>query len=97
MYFEPFLFEELPAQDRSAQTAYLEQAANAEVYLLLMGEKYGYEDQEGVSPTEREYLMATSNHAYRLAFIKETEHREEKEIIFKQKIDKAVIRNTFTS
>lgn len=39
MYFEPFLFEELPAQDRSAQTAYLEQAANAEVYLLLMGEK----------------------------------------------------------
>lgn len=52
MYFEPFLFEELPAQDRSAQTAYLEQAANAEVYLLLMGEKYGYEDGEGISPTE---------------------------------------------
>ena len=37
MYFEPFLFEELPAQDKSAQTAYLEQAANAEIYLLLMG------------------------------------------------------------
>ena len=52
MYFEPFLFEELPAQDRSAQTAYLEQAANAEVYLLLMGEKYGYEDGEGISPSE---------------------------------------------
>ena len=52
MYFEPFIFEELPAQDRSAQTAYLEQAANAEVYLLLMGEKYGYEDGEGISPTE---------------------------------------------
>ena len=55
MYFEPFLFEELPAQDRSAQTAYLEQAANADVYLLLMGEKYGYEDGEGISPTEQEY------------------------------------------
>ena len=26
-YFEPFLFEELPAQDVAAQTAYLEQAA----------------------------------------------------------------------
>jgi len=50
MYFEPFLFEELPAQDRSAQTAYLEQAANAGVYLLLMGGKYGYEDNEGISP-----------------------------------------------
>ena len=97
MYFEPFLFEELPAQDRSAQTAYLEQAANAEVYLLLMGEKYGYEDGEGISPTEREYNIATSNHAYRLAFIKETEHQEPKEEAFKQKIDNAVIRNTFTS
>ena len=97
MYFEPFLFEEQPAQDRSAQTAYLEQAANAEVYLLLMGEKYGYEDGEGVSPTEREYNIATSNHAYRLAFIKGTEHQEPKEEAFKQKIDNAVIRNTFTS
>lgn len=27
-YFEPFLFEELPAQDMSAQGAYLEQAAD---------------------------------------------------------------------
>lgn len=97
MYFEPFLFEELPAQDRSAQTAYLEQVANAEVYLLLMGEKYGYEDGEGISPTEREYNIATSNHAYRLAFIKGTEHQEPKEEAFKQKIDNAVIRNTFTS
>ncbi|MCR5064733.1 MAG: DUF4062 domain-containing protein [Bacteroidales bacterium] len=52
MYFEPFLFEELPAQDRSAQTAYLEQAANAEVYLLLMGEKYGYEDVDGIHQDE---------------------------------------------
>ena len=34
-YFEPFLFEELPAQDMSAQGAYLEQAAKSEVYLLL--------------------------------------------------------------
>ena len=27
MYFDLFLFEELPAQDKSAPTAYLEQAA----------------------------------------------------------------------
>ena len=30
-YFEPFLFEEQPAQDVSAQVAYLEQAAKSEV------------------------------------------------------------------
>ena len=39
-YFEPFLFEELPAQDRSAQAAYLEQAAKSEIYLLLLGHGY---------------------------------------------------------
>ena len=97
IYFEPFLFEELPAQDRSAQSAYLEQAAHSEIYLLLMGERYGYQDASGISPTEHEYDTATSNHAYRIAFIEETEHREEKEDIFKRKIDHDVIRNTFQS
>ena len=43
-YFEPFLFEELPAQDVSAQVAYLEQAAKSEVYILLVGEQYGYQE-----------------------------------------------------
>ena len=97
MYFDPFLFEELPAQDRSAQTAYLEQAAKAEVYLLLLGKQYGYVDAEGISPTEREYDIATANHAYRIAFIKEMQEREPKEELFKQKIDNSVIRNSFNS
>ena len=97
LYFDPFLFEELPAQDRSAQTAYLEQAAKAEVYLLLLGKQYGYVDAEGISPTEREYDIATTHHAYRIAFIKEVSEREAKEEAFKQKIDNSVIRNTFHS
>ena len=97
MYFEPFLFEELPAQDKSAKTAYLEQASNSEIYLLLLGKRYGYEDPQGVSPTEREYDAATSNHAYRIAFIKDVQEREPKEELFKQKIDGSVIRNSFNS
>ena len=97
MYFEPFLFEELPAQDKSAQTAYLEQAAKAEVYLLLLGKQYGYEDDNGISPTEREYDTATAHHAYRIAFIKDVPKRDAKEEAFKQKIDNSVIRNTFNS
>ena len=97
MYFDPFLFEELPAQDKSAQTAYLEQAADAGIYLLLLGKRYGYEDENGISPTEREYDTATASHAYRIAFIKEMQEREPKEELFKQKIDGAVIRNSFNS
>jgi len=96
-YFEPFLFEELPAQDKSAQSAYLEQAAKSEIYLLLLGEQYGYQDAEGISPTEREYDTATANHAYRIAFIKSVTSREDKEDAFKRKIDQDVIRNVFSS
>ena len=97
MYFDPFLFEELPAQDKSAQTAYLEQAADAGIYLLLLGKRYGFEDANGISPTEREYDTATAHHAYRIAFIKDISEREAKEEAFKQKIDNSVIRNTFRS
>jgi predicted HTH transcriptional regulator len=67
------------------------------VYLLLVGERYGYQDAEGISPTEREYNMATSNHAYRIAFFKSVSKREDKEDAFKQKIDRDVIRNVFSS
>lgn len=94
-YFEPFLFEELPAQDVSARYAYLEQAGRAGIFLLLIGERYGYEDADGVSPTEREYNTATENHVYRLAFLKDSPSREQKEELFKGKIDAAIIRNTF--
>lgn len=97
IYFEPFLFEELPAQDKSAQSAYLEQAASSDIYLLLVGEQYGYQDAEGISPTEREYDVATFNYTYRIAFIKDTKCRDEKEEVFKRKIDNDVIRNIFRS
>lgn len=96
-YFEPFLFEELPVQDKSAQLAYLDEAAHSQIYLLLMGEQYGYQDADGISPTEHEYDTATINHVYRIAFIKDIPRRDDKEEVFKSKIDNDVIRNTFRS
>ncbi len=92
-YFEPFLFEELPAQDVSAQKAYLDAASTADIYIVLVGERYGYEDTEGVSPTEREYDIATENSAYRLAFVKDVEKRNSKEEKFKNKIEQDITRN----
>ena len=92
-YFEPFLFEELPAQDVSAQKAYLDAASTADIYIVLVGERYGYEDSEGVSPTEREYDIATENSAYRLAFVKDVEKRNSKEEKFKNKIEQDITRN----
>ena len=53
-FFDPFIFEELPAISLSAPEAYLTEAAQSEIYLGIFGREYGYEDAEGVSPTERE-------------------------------------------
>ena len=96
-FFEPFLFEELPAKDVSAQQAYLAEVTEADVYLGLFGRDYGYEDAEGVSPTEREYDCATVNHKYRVVLIKDSADRHPKEKALIKKAEQDVVRNMFGS
>src|SRR5882672_3069191 len=55
---EVFVFEDLPASDRRADEVYLEEVERADVYLGIFGDRYGSEDADGVSPTEREYDRA---------------------------------------
>lgn len=76
-FFQPFIFEELPAINLSAPEAYLSEAAQSEIYLGIFGKEYGYEDAEGVSPTEREYDTAVQNNKHRLIFVKRVEDRSE--------------------
>ena len=94
-FFEPFLFEELPAKDVSAQQAYLTEVAETDVYLGLFGVDYGYEDAEGLSPTEREYDCATEHHKYRIVLIKRAEDRNPKEKALIKKAEQDVVRNKF--
>ena len=96
-FFEPFLFEELPAKDVSAQQAFLTEVAETDVYLGLFGVDYGYEDAEGISPTEREYDCATENHKYRIVLIKRAEDRHPKEQTLIRKAEQDVVRNMFGS
>ncbi len=96
-FFEPFLFEELPAKDVSAQQAYLTEVAETDVYLGLFGVDYGYEDAAGVSPTEREYDCATENHKYRIVLIKRADDRHPKEKALIRKAEQDVVRNMFGS
>lgn len=49
-FFEPFLFEDVPAADRRAYEVYLDEVDHCDLYLGLFGDDYGYEDAEGVSP-----------------------------------------------
>lgn len=69
----------------------------ADIYLGLYGNKYGYEDEEGVSPTEREYDRAAEFHKTRLIFIKSIneEHRHPKEAALIRKVERDIVRKTF--
>ncbi|HXU32092.1 MAG TPA: DUF4062 domain-containing protein [Thermoanaerobaculia bacterium] len=69
-FFDVFLFEELPASDRRADDVYLAEVARCPIYLVLLGDEYGSEDAEGVSPTEREFDHATAHGKVRLVFVK---------------------------
>lgn len=96
-YFEPYIFEESPAQNTSAQCAYLDEVASSDIYLGLYGELYGYEDAEGISPTEREYDDATQHNLYRIVLIKDVSERHVKEKALISKAEQDVVRNMFST
>lgn len=95
-FFEPFIFEELPAVNQSPEQVYLGEVERCDLYLGLIGSRYGYEDAEGVSPTEREYDLADKSGKYRLIFINSTteQTRHPKEAAFVSKIERSVVRNS---
>ena len=69
-FFEPFIFEELPVINASVEQAYLAEVLNCDVYLGIFGYQYGFQDVEGVSPSEREFDEATRLEKYRICFFK---------------------------
>ena len=69
-FFEAFLFEEVPASNRRPDQRYLDEVERCDIYVGLFGTDYGSEDDEGVSPTEREFDHATAVGSHRLIFVK---------------------------
>ena len=70
-FFDAFLFEDAPASDRRPDDLYLDEVEQSDLYVGLFGCDYGTEDDEGVSPTEREFDHATVVGSYRLVFVKD--------------------------
>jgi ATP-dependent DNA helicase RecG len=98
-FFTVFLFEDLPAGDRRADTVYLSEVEQSAVYVGIFGDEYGFEDDEGISPTEREFERATIAGKPRLIFVKGTNSRNCRPKMLKL-IDKAgqqLIRRRFCS
>lgn len=73
---EVFLFEELPASDRRADQVYLDEVKRCDIYLGIFGYEYGFEDQDGVSPTEHEFDHATRYDKPRLIYVWGTEDKK---------------------
>jgi hypothetical protein len=70
LFFEPFLFENLPASDQRVNAVYVNEVSACDIYIGLLGVEYGSEDKEGISPTEKEFDVATQLHKTRLIYIK---------------------------
>lgn len=98
-FFEPFIFEHLPAVDQRVDKVYLEEVTRCDIYLGIFGRMYGFENQDGMSPTEQEFNQATLLHKTRLVFL--TQHkpdeRDPKERALIRKAENAVVRKKFTT
>lgn len=70
-YFEVFLFEkDAPARDKNAEQKYLSEVDKSDIYLGILGSKYGEPGTDGLSPVEREFQRATKRGIERLIYIK---------------------------
>lgn len=87
-FFEPVLFERLPAKSKAPNKVYLNEVKESNFYLVLLGVEYGYTTASGMSPTELEYNQAKANHLTCMAFIKGENDivRDKKEATFIRKI-----------
>ena len=96
-FFEVFLFEEVPAQERSALDVYLSEVDACDIYLGILGAEYGAVDRKGVSATEREYERAERKQKERICFIRSGIEREPKESAFVARVNAERTRKSFAT
>ncbi len=98
-FFEPFIFEEVPANTNSPGKVYLSEVKDSDIYIGLLGASYGFEDERGVSPTEREYDQAKAERIPRWIFIKDIvgADRHPNELALIRKIEQDVSRKKFST
>ena len=98
-FFDPFIFEQLPASSSKANQIYLNEVAKCDIYLGLFGKQYGYKNKKKISPTELEYNEACKYNKTRLIFLSNhpLNKRNPKQQKFVKKIEQEVVRKKFSS
>ena len=94
-FFEVFLFEEVPAQERPAQDVYLGEIDRCDIYLGILGASYGNTDSKGVSATESEYNRAAKMKKERICFVKRNIAPDSRQAVFIGRVNSDVVRNGF--
>jgi ATP-dependent DNA helicase RecG len=93
-----FLFEDLSARDRKADDVYLSEVDQCDVFIGILGNRYGWKNSEGKSPVELEFDRAVSAGCERLVFVKgdEDSEREPEMQALVRKIGDQVMRRRFS-
>lgn len=96
-FFRVFLFEDLPPTDRRADEVYLDEVAKSRIYIGIFGNEYGWEDDNGLSPTEKEFDFAAKQRKRRFIFVRgyddKNRHPKMKKLI--QKAGDEVVRRRY--
>ena len=93
--FNVFVFEiDAPASDKSTQQVCLKEMEKSDIYLLLVGNKYGCCKEGELSPTEREFNKAKELGLTKLVVVRGTDNskREEREVRFLDKVSRDRVR-----
>ena len=98
LFFEPFIFENVPATGQGAIEAYNKEVENCDIYLGIFGKEYGSEDKHGVSPTEHEFNKATESNKTRLIFVSNHSYseRNNKETVLINRAEQEILRKKFS-
>jgi len=96
-FFDPFIFENVPALSIHPTAVFLKEVESCDIYLGIFGQHYGYEDSEGISPTEREFDTATNENKTRLVYVKQAEQRHPKEEQLINKAENVIVRRSFNT
>lgn len=95
-FFKVFAFEEEPASGKTPEQTYSEAVLESDIYIGLIGSKYGTILESGISPTETEYnLFNADENTY--FFLKEAYEREEKTLEFIKRIENKHTYKTFNN
>ncbi len=87
--YEPIQFEDFVSQDRSSREACLAGVDRCDVFVLLLGPRYGDPvPDSAMSPTEEEYTAATRTGKPVLVFVKETDEADDvRQSDFKRRVE----------